>query len=141
MKALFKKLAFTFFLAFIFTSCSEKEVLITDETKPSISIISPELNQTYISEWGGAWPKGDIITLEAFATDNVKINTISVQVLLENGDVVFEKIEENLSEKESEFVFSTTFVAKLVANYVVIFTATDSNGNSASSSPRTFKTS
>ena len=126
----------------IFTNCSSDDEESfdqnLDETNPTISIISPEPDQTFVAEWGGAWPEGEPVTLEAKGIDDVKISSIVVTVTNSNGDIVFEKTIENVSNNDKEFTISESYLSEDQDVYTVIFTATDSSGNIATSAPRTF---
>ena len=121
-----------------FTNCTSDDAENIDEKLPTISIISPELDQTYVAEWGGAWPEGEPVTLEARGTDDVKIDTMTVTVTNSSGDIVFEKTIENTSNNDKEFIISENYVSENQDVYTVIFTAIDSSGNIGTSTPRTF---
>ena len=121
-----------------FMNCTSDDNENMDETAPTISIISPELDQTYVAEWGGAWPEGEPVTLKAKGIDDVKISTIIVTVTNSSGDIVFEKTIENVSNNEKEFIVSEDYISADQDVYTVIFTARDSSGNIGTSTPRTF---
>ncbi len=121
-----------------FTNCTSDDDENMDETAPTISIISPELDQTFVAEWGGAWPEGEPVTLKAKGIDDVKINTMIVTVTNSNGDVVFEKTINNASNNGKEYIISESYTSENQDVYTVIFTAIDSSGNIGTSTPRTF---
>ena len=97
------------------------------------------MDQTYVAEWGGAWPEGEPVTLKAKGIDDVKISTMTVTVTNSSEDIVFEKTIENISNNEKEFIISENYISADQDVYTVIFTARDSSGNMGTSTPRTFK--
>ena len=127
-----------FIIGLTLTNCTSDDEENIDETAPTVSIISPELDQTYVAEWGGAWPEGEPVTLRAKGIDDIKINTMIVTVTNSNGDIVFEKTIENVSNIEKEFMISENYTSENQDVYTVIFTAIDSSGNIGTSTPRTF---
>ena len=131
-------LTYLLIIGLAFTNCTSDDDESIDETAPEISIISPESGQTYVAEWGGAWPEGEPVTLEAKGIDDVKINTMTVTVTNSSGDIVFEKTIENVSNIEKEFMISENYTSENQDVYTVIFTATDSSGKTGTSPPRTF---
>ena len=122
-----------------FMNCTSDDEENMDETAPTISIISPDPDQNYVAEWGGAWPEGEPVTLEAKGIDDVKIITMTVTVTNSIGDIVFEKTIENVSNNEKEFIISENYISADQDVFTVIFTARDSSGNIGTSTPRTFK--
>jgi hypothetical protein len=68
--------------------CNDNEENM-DNIAPTISVISPELDQSYVAEWGAAWPEGEPVTLEAKGIDDVKIKTIIVAVTNSSGEHCF----------------------------------------------------
>lgn len=106
-------------------------------TDPVVSVISPELGRTYLAEWGAAWPEGEPVLLEAVGTDGVKVKSMQVIVTNSNGDVVLDKVIENLSDNQLEFIFKESFTAEAEGDYSVVFNVIDSSGNEANSAVRT----
>ncbi len=125
-------------IGLIFMNCSENNQSQINDMSPEVLIISPTPNQKYVAEWGGAWPKGEPVTLEANGTDDLEINTIIIVVRNSNGDIVFEKTTDNTSSNKTAFTVSEKYIAQEVDTYTVVFTAIDSNGNKASSISRSF---
>lgn len=125
------------FAFLIFSSCTSDDDQNTDNLSPTLQIISPTVNQEYIAGWGGDWG-GDDITLAVKAMDNIKIASIVVRVAAENGDTLFEKTFENLSNNEIEFSVSEVYNSEATfmvnTKETVIFTATDSSGNETTAS-------
>ncbi len=134
-----KKLNFILIaIGLTFMNCTENNQPQINDMSPEILIISPIPNQEYVAEWGGAWPKGEPVTLEANGTDDIEINTIIIVVTNSNGDVVFEKTTDNTSNNKTAFTVSEKYIAQDPDTYTVVYTAIDSNGNKATSISRSF---
>ncbi|TRX59989.1 hypothetical protein FNH22_08010 [Fulvivirga sp. M361] len=67
-------------LGMMYASCSTDDEGKTDLTAPTISIQSPDVNQTYIGDWGGAWPEEDKVNLIALGVDETKIASMKLTV-------------------------------------------------------------
>ncbi|APZ47122.1 hypothetical protein BW723_12880 [Polaribacter reichenbachii] len=132
------KLIILFVLAILFTSCSTNNEENIDTTEPMISIQSPQLNQTYVGYWGGAWPEADKVNLIASGVDETGISSIKLTVINESKTVVFEKIVNSTTSSQTELVISENFTPQEIGTYSVIFSVTDVIGNIETSAPRTF---
>lgn len=121
-----------------FTNCNSSDEVFLDTLEPTISIISPEVGQIFVADWGGAWPKGEYVTLEAKAIDNIEISSINIKVTNSKNEIVFEKNIINTSTTKTELTISESFIAENGDEYSVIFTTSDSNGNITTSKPRIF---
>ncbi|AEL23980.1 hypothetical protein [Cyclobacterium marinum] len=118
--------------------CITEEEGKLDINDPVIDIRSPAINQTYVAEWGGAWPEGEPVLLEAKGMDDVKVESIQVTISNSKGDIVLDKVFENLTDNDLELILSESFTAKQVDVYSVVFTVIDSSGNRTTSNARTF---
>tara|TARA_R110002049_G_scaffold473_6_gene2718 strand:- start:798 stop:1223 length:426 start_codon:yes stop_codon:yes gene_type:complete len=118
--------------------CITEEDGKLDNNNPVIAIISPAIDQTYVAEWGGAWPEGEPLLLEAKGIDDVKVKSIQVTVSINIGDIVLNKVLENLSDNKLEFTFSESFTAEETGVYTVLFIVIDFSGNVGTSTARTF---
>lgn len=117
--------------------CITDEAIKIDNTDPVVSVISPELDRTYVAEWGAAWPEGEPALLEALGTDDVKVKSMQVIVKNSNGGVVLDKVIENLSDNKLEFILKESFTAETEGVFTVVFSVIDSSGNEANSVVRT----
>ena len=120
------------------TSCSTDDEESMDITAPKVSILSPEGNQTYVGDWGGAWPEGDKVNLKASGVDETNIASMKLTVTNSIGTVVLEITVNSTTDTQTELVISETFTPIDTGTYSVIFTATDVHGNVEISVPRTF---
>ncbi|GAA4235870.1 hypothetical protein GCM10022291_18800 [Postechiella marina] len=137
MKNIKLKLIALFTLSIGYTSCSNDDEN-TENNAPTISIQSPELNQTYIGYWGGAWPDGDKIIVKALGTDEDKVTSMNLTVKNADGTVVLDKTINNTTNNDKALTISESFEPTDAGNYNVIFSATDINGNIETSKPRFF---
>lgn len=121
-----------------FTACSSDDEGSADNTPPTISIQSPDLNQTYSTDFGnGLGP--EIAILTAQGVDNVKLEIMTLTVTNSSGTVVFETTKNNNDpNNENTLTISDGFETTNAGTYNVVFTATDASGNSSASNPRTF---
>ena len=138
MKSSKTKLISLLILGVLYTSCSTNDEENTDTTSPTISIQSPNLNQTYVGYWGGAWPEADKVNLKALGVDDTKIASMKLTVINDNGTVVFEKTVNSSPSTQTELVISEIFTPTEIGTYTVIFSAIDLMGNIETSVPRTF---
>lgn len=126
------------FIALAATNCTKNTDKNIDVAAPSITVISPEIDQTFTTSWGGAWPEGEPVTLAAKGTDDMQVSSISITVTNTNGDIVFIKTTDNTSTNELEFTINESYTAEDQDTYTVVFKALDASGNTATSTPRTF---
>ncbi|QJP33944.1 hypothetical protein F0365_05770 [Nonlabens sp. Ci31] len=121
-----------------FTNCSSDDDGNADTIAPTISIQSPDLNQTYSTDQGN-FLGPEIAILTAQGVDNVKMETMTLTVLNSDGTVVFEETRSNNDpDNETILTISDGFETTNAGTYNVIFTATDGSGNTETSNPRTF---
>lgn len=125
-------------LGLTYTSCSTDDEENVDVTAPTVSILSPGLNQTYVGDWGGAWPEGDKVDLRATGVDETKIASMKLAVTNGAGAVVLEKTVNSTTDTQTELIISESFTPTTAGVYSAIFTATDAQGNVEISVPRTF---
>lgn len=130
-------LGLSLFICLSYFGCTTDEVIKTDITDPVVSVISPELDRIYVAEWGATWPDGEPVLLEAIGTDDVKVKSMQVIVKNSNGDIVLDKVIENLSDNKMEFIFKESFIAETEGVFTVVFTVIDSSGNEENSAART----
>jgi hypothetical protein len=122
-----------------FMNCtSDDDSATTDSLAPTITVISPEMNQDYILTWGAGSPNGETAILSASAVDNERISYINITVVNSDEITVLEQTIENETTNDSEFTVETYYTAVIAGTYSVVFTATDSSGNSQASMPVTF---
>ena len=120
-----------------FTNCSSEDDNNTDTNAPTVSIQSPDLNQTYKTDLGyGLGP--EIVILESQGVDDVKIKTMKLTVTNSEGIVVFEKTTNSISDSETTLNIADGFKTSNAGTYNVVYTATDASGNVGTSNPRTF---
>ena len=70
--------------------------------------------------------------------DDVKVESIQVTISNSKGDIVLDKVFENLTDNDLELTLSESFTAKQVDVYSVVFIVIDSSGNRTTSNARTF---
>lgn len=120
-----------------FTNCSSDDDTNADTIAPTISIQSPDLNQTYSTEIGfGLGP--EIALLNAQGVDNVKMKTMKLTITNSDGTVVFEKTTESNPDTETTLTIADGFETTNAGVYNVVYVATDSSGNETTTNPRTF---
>ncbi|WP_196888832.1 hypothetical protein [Aureivirga sp. CE67] len=124
-------------ICMIITNCSNDDNQNIDSTSPTISIQSPDLNQIFSTDLGSL--KGpDIVLLNAYGLDDVKMKTMELTVTNSDGIIVFEKISENTPNTETLLTISELFKTTVAGTYNVVYIATDINGNKSTSNPREF---
>ncbi|SDS35561.1 hypothetical protein SAMN05216503_2795 [Polaribacter sp. KT25b] len=114
-------------LGVIYTSSSTNEEEKTDTTALTVLIQSPNLNQTYVGYWGGAWPEADKVSLKALGVDDTKIASMKLTVINDSGTVVFAKTVNSSKSTQTELVISESFTPPEIGTYSVIFNAIDQN--------------
>ncbi len=120
-----------------FSNCSSDDDENADTTAPTISIQSPDLNQTYLTDLGnGLGP--ELVNLTAQGVDETKISTMKLTVTNSDGTVVLEDNVESTPNSDTQLLISDNFSTTNAGIYNVVFTATDASGNVATSNPRTF---
>ncbi|WP_167343153.1 Ig-like domain repeat protein [Nonlabens sp. SY33080] len=124
-------------LAIGLTNCSSDDDANADTTAPTISIQSPDLNQTYSTDLGnGLGP--ELVNLTAQGVDETRIATMQLTVTNSSGTVVLEDNAEATPNSDTQLTISENFSTNNAGTYNVVFTATDASGNVTTSSPRTF---
>jgi hypothetical protein len=134
------RILLTVFIAMTMTlsNCSNDDEKI-DNIAPTISIQSPDLNQTYSVNIDNM-KLTEIVGLKAQAIDDTKILSIKVTVTNSNGIVVLEKTRErNIVDSETLLDIYENFSTTNKGIYNAVFTATDESGNIETSTPRTFE--
>ncbi len=120
-----------------FTNCSSNDDQNADTNAPTISIQSPDLNQTYKTDLGnGLGP--EIVILTAQGIDDIKMKTMKLTITNSDGTVVFEKTTNGSPDTETTLAIADGFETTNAGTYNVVFTATDNSGNVGTSNPRTF---
>ncbi|MEF3078718.1 hypothetical protein [Winogradskyella poriferorum] len=120
-----------------FTNCSSDDDSNADTTAPTISIQSPDLNQTYSTDLGnGLGP--ELVNLTAQGVDETRISTMKLTVTNSDGTIVLEDNAESTPNSDTQLLISENFSTTNAGTYNVVFTATDASGNVATSNPRTF---
>ena len=134
-----RKIILSAFLAIGMTlvNCTSNDEGNEDTTAPTISIQSPDINQTYSTELGnGLGP--DIALLTAQGVDNTKMSSMVLTVTNSDGIVVFQETRNNNPDTTTTLSISDGFRTTNPGVYNVTFTATDTNGNVGTSNPRIF---
>ncbi|XMO88384.1 Ig-like domain repeat protein [Algibacter sp. AS12] len=125
-------------LMVLFASCSNNSEEEMDTTAPTVLIQSPDVNQSYVGYWGGAWPETDRVNLKALGTDETEIASIKLIVINSSGALVFEKTVNSATSNQTELIISESFTPPEVDTYSVVFVVNDVNGNIETSESRTF---
>lgn len=124
-------------LGMTFTNCSSDDDSNSDTTAPTISIQSPDLNQTYSTDLGnGLGP--ELVNLSAQGVDETRISTMKLTVTNSDGTIVLEDNAESTPNSDTQLLISENFSTTNAGTYNVVFTATDASGNVTTSNPRTF---
>jgi len=114
-----------------FTNCSKDE----DSISPTISIQSPDLNETFKINTLTGIPEG--VILKAQGVDETDMESMKVTVTNSSGIVVFEESEFN-GINEKEILITSTFRTENSGVYNAVFQATDGEGNTTLTQPRVF---
>ena len=118
-------------------NCSSNDDGNEDTTAPTISIQSPDLNQTYSTDLGnGLGP--NIAILTAQGVDETKISSMILTVTNSDGTVVYQETKNSNPDTTTTLSISDGFRTTNAGVYNVIFTATDTSGNVGTSNPRIF---
>ena len=120
-----------------FTNCSSDDDGTADTVAPTISIQSPDLNQTYSTDFGNGLGS-EIGLLNGQGVDNIKMKTMKLTVINSDGTVVFEKTTDSNPGIETTLTIADGFKTTNAGTYNVVYTATDTSVNVGTSNPRTF---
>lgn len=124
-------------IALTYTNCSSDDDGNADTLAPTISIQSPDLNQSYATDLGNGLG-AELVNLTAQGIDETKIASMRLTVTNSDGTVVLEDNAESTPNSETQLLISDNFSTSNAGTYNVVFTATDASGNVATSNPRTF---
>ena len=123
-----------------FTNCGSDDDTITDTNAPTISIISPDFNQTFSTDQGSLLG-AESVFLRAQGVDDIGVKTIKVTVTNSSGTVVFENTQnapEQVNGFSTTFTFGELYETTNAGIYNAVFVVTDTSGNIGTSNPRTF---